>query len=227
MHEREQEYIKYTQQMINKLCDGNSKILEKYGSRMQWGLPLHKGYSRTSMQLKDACRRLSEGVESITHWNYFTALLGAGNAVVSGDFTTHIKTETCPYREQSYHVYAAYLSGKPTCLEIRQINPTGKKLELRDLARESCFVWEDEIIYIESMKEHLFWKNRLDVIETTGSLTEAEKHLSDFFVRIHRSYIVNKRHVRSVKRFGVCMDNGETLQIPSKRYLEVKRQLMC
>lgn len=221
-----EEYIRYTQKLIERLCAGDTRLWEKYGAQLQWSLPLHNGFKRyANAQCREALRCLSEGVKEVTHQDYDAALLDNGHAVVSGVFFTHIKEAGILYQEHCYCAHVVFIAGKPACLEIEPKEYGGKRLELRNLDRESLFVWEDEIIYIEVLQDHLYWKCRLDVLETTGTLLKLEKSLSDLFVRIHRSYMVNKNHVSGIRKYEVSMDNGDVLQIPEKKYLEVKRRL--
>lgn len=221
-----EEYIKFTQKFIERLCRGDSKIREKYGTQMQWSLSSHNGFVRyANAQWQEALRCLSEGVKEVTHKDYYAAYLKEGHVIVSGIFFTHIKEPDILYQEHCYCTHVVFISGKIAYIEIEPKRHIGKRLELHNLDRESCFVWEDEILYIEVMQDHLYWKCRLEVLETTGTLLKLEKNLSEFFVRIHRSYIVNRNHVSWIRKYEVRMDNGDILQIPQRKYSEVKRKL--
>lgn len=220
------EYIRYTKRFIEQLCKGDIKTLEKCGTQVQWVFPLHSVFSDAlNIKLKEAVDYLASGVKEVTHQDYYVIMLSGGNVVVSGSFLTHVKHENNLYQEQCYCTHIFYQANKIVYLEIEQRKCTGKRLELHNLERESRFVWEDEIIYVEAMRDHLYWNCRLGVIETTGTLMELEKKLSDFFVRIHRSYIVNKNHISKIHKCEVGMDNGDLLQIPPKKYFEIKRKL--
>ena len=52
-------------------------------------------------------------------------------------------------------------------------------------------------------------------------LAEIEVCLPDWFVRTHRSCIVNARRALGVRRFAVDMDDGSECPIAERRYLEV------
>lgn len=228
MNNAKEEYIRYTKKFIERLCKGDTNLLEKHREQMQWLLPLQNGFVRAdNAQLKEALGCLSEGVKDVMHQDYYAALLPGGHAIVFGTFLTHIKKAGRLDQEQCYCICVVFISGGIACLKIEPKKYIGKRLELRNLERESRFIWEDEIIYIEVMQNHLYWNCRLDVLQTTGTLMELEKELSDFFVRIHRSCLINKNHVSSIRKYEVKMDNGEILQISQKKYLEVKRKLQA
>lgn len=221
-----EEYIRFTQNFIERLCRGDEKIREKYGALIQWSLPPHNGFVRySSSQLKEALNRLSEGVKDVRYQECYAALFDNGGAMVSCNFLTQIKKADALWQEHRYCAHLVFHSGKIVCLEIEPQRNLGKRLELHNLDRETRFVWEDEIIYIEVMQDHLYWNCRLDVLETTGTLSKLEETLSDFFVRIHRSYMVNKNHVRRIQKYEVNMDNGDVLQIPQRKYLIIKKKL--
>lgn len=44
------------------------------------------------------------------------------------------------------------------------------------------------------------------------------------FVRIHQSYLVNLKHIKSIERYKAVLDNGVVLMIPKARYAEVKNK---
>lgn len=78
-----------------------------------------------------------------------------------------------------------------------------------------------EIIYIEGMSEYL--KIHLDGKDDRGlpqrpvislySLKRLEERLPAYFMRIHRSYIINLRHIKEVSKTRVMLDNDMLLPI--------------
>lgn len=79
----------------------------------------------------------------------------------------------------------------------------------------------DDISYIESMSEYL--KIHLDAKDTNGkaqkpiitlySMKKMEEHLPQYFMRIHRSYIVNLRKIQEVNKNRVIMGADTYLPI--------------
>lgn len=228
MNEREGEYIRYTQEIIGKLCKGNGEIAGKSGRTLRWKMEPAVGIGIPTPRFKEAVNRLSADVEEVTHYDYRAVMLEHGYAVVSGRFRTRIKnTGVMDSSLKTYHIYLAVCMGEIKMLEIIPDYLTGKQIELRDIDKEIRFLWEDEIVYIESQHNHLYWHCQFDVIKTVGTLSEVERSLSKLFVRIHRSYIVNRNKVERVKRFEAIMNNGAILQIPSKKYTHVREKLCC
>lgn len=84
----------------------------------------------------------------------------------------------------------------------------------------------DKILYIESrlhkLKFHVI-ESRLKKYTIYETLNQVEKELEgNNFVRIHQSYLVNLRYVKSISSYKAILTNGVELGIPKARYKEVK-----
>ncbi|MCD7902608.1 MAG: LytTR family transcriptional regulator DNA-binding domain-containing protein [Oscillospiraceae bacterium] len=84
-----------------------------------------------------------------------------------------------------------------------------------------------EILYILS-QNHDCTVHLLDGSSCQGRMRICDlmPALSDNFVRIHNSVIVNRNYVTMVKRFCVIMEDGAELPIPVKRFTEIKSLLL-
>lgn len=62
------------------------------------------------------------------------------------------------------------------------------------------------------------------VLESTGSLENLEKQLNGcgYFMRFHRSYLVNLNHIRNISRRAVTMSCLAEISIPRGKYNEIK-----
>lgn len=72
----------------------------------------------------------------------------------------------------------------------------------------------DDIIYIEGMNEYL----KVHTITGDPFLTHTTfkhiiKFLPDFFVQVHRSYLVNMKHVNEVERSVVLLSDGTRISV--------------
>lgn len=86
---------------------------------------------------------------------------------------------------------------------------------------------EREILYVEAVSDHILWHCQGKVIEAVDTLKHLEQELSGEFVRVHRSYIINKNQITSIQRCSVTMSNNCDIPIPYKKYVSVKEKLMC
>lgn len=84
-----------------------------------------------------------------------------------------------------------------------------------------------EVMYLESCKHYLTVCCCGGCYEVRGKISNFEKWMSEYdFVRIHRSYLVNLRFVKTIRATGVMLDNEELLPVSRDRLQEVKRQHM-
>lgn len=105
--------------------------------------------------------------------------------------------------------------------------------ELAD-RKEQYFVFEfnrqtyryayHEIIYFESKLRRIILHVKGDTAVLYGSLDEMEA-AHPAFVRIHKSYLVNPRHIRALSAGNVITVEGESLPV-SRRYKEKAERLL-
>ncbi len=82
-----------------------------------------------------------------------------------------------------------------------------------------------EIILIET-DEH---KNIIRLKDQTYQIYEKISTLEDMlkgygFLRIHKSFIVNMEHIRSINNYILTMDDGIQLSVPKARYRKVRQE---
>ncbi len=102
----------------------------------------------------------------------------------------------------------------------------GTVFHLTDVVERTFFLSEEEVLYLESGHNRVFWHTQKETVEVTGTLLSTEGGLPSAFVRIHKSFIVNSLHVKKINRCYVELTNGECLQIPVKKYTDVRRELI-
>lgn len=113
---------------------------------------------------------------------------------------------------------------KLTMLHISE--EPGMMFRLTDVVERTHFLAEAEILYLESGHNRVFWHTWKEAVEVAGTLLHAESGLPDAFVRIHKSFIVNSLHVEKIDRCYAELTNGERLQIPVKKYTDVRKELI-
>ena len=70
------------------------------------------------------------------------------------------------------------------------------------------------IIHLENHDYHMY--ESLDVLE--------ERLKAYGFLRVHQSYLVNIRHIRSINNYVLVLDTGEEMKVPKARYKQVKQE---
>lgn len=86
---------------------------------------------------------------------------------------------------------------------------------------------EDNIVYIESNLHELFFylmKNEIEVKRMNETLNNVENILSNTnFVRIHQSYLVNMKYIKSMKLQKAILLDGTELPIAKPRYKKARK----
>ena len=82
-----------------------------------------------------------------------------------------------------------------------------------------------EIIFIETSGHksviHLAAQN----YHLYESMDELEGKLGAYgFIRVHQSFMVNVRHVRSINNYILILDTGYEIKIPKARYKQVRQE---
>ena len=89
----------------------------------------------------------------------------------------------------------------------------------------------EKIFYVESNLHKLrfyIMEDKLKLYTLYGTLNELEQELIDFsFLRIHQSYLVNLKHIKSVRGYKMILSNNQELMIPKARYKDVKNAFIA
>lgn len=231
MDERKGELLKAARQVIELFYQGESFWLSQYYEEgMECITPHFKKENRNQKEISSYLKVLSRTVCGIIHKDYKVVLQTNIAAIITGsyyavvmqesgkaiqellDSTIVFKTDTAGMKVRHIHISSGAAEEKQYCI--------------KDISERLFFLKEEEIFYLESQHNHVIWHCLNGRMETTGSLKEAEEMLSEVFYRIQRGFIINTNHAYKVDRCYVQMDNGEKLQIPVKKYCDVKKGLM-
>lgn len=95
-----------------------------------------------------------------------------------------------------------------------------ERIHFHGTDRSDYFFYSDSIYYFEAAfgGKHSILHTVSDSYEVLGSVDSYDKRFSKFFLRCHRSYLVNPHYIRSIRRFKVSLTNGVVLPVPEKKY---------
>jgi DNA-binding LytR/AlgR family response regulator len=89
----------------------------------------------------------------------------------------------------------------------------------------------ERLLYIESKLHRLDFhvmEENLRTYVMYDTLNKIEDRLRDYdFVRVHQSYLVNLKFIKSVDRYKVVLTNGIELTVPKARYGNVKSKFIA
>lgn len=98
-----------------------------------------------------------------------------------------------------------------------------KKFDFNEGVREISL---ERLLYIESRLHKLEFhvmEDSMTIYTMYETLNQLDNELAgDFFVRIHQSYLVNLKYIKSIVRYKAELTNGIELSIPKVRYTYVK-----
>lgn len=92
-------------------------------------------------------------------------------------------------------------------------------------------LYTDNILYVESRKHKsifYYMESKIVTYQIYEKLDAIEQQMADYdFLRIHKSYLVNSKHIRKISNYLVTLDTGEELSVPRSRYQFVKEAFVA
>ncbi len=80
----------------------------------------------------------------------------------------------------------------------------------------------NEIYYFIMFSPYIDIHTRTEKVTLRKNISDIEKMLpKEYFIRCHRSYIVNVKHIKSIKKDNVLLENGVKIPISRGKYKEV------
>jgi two-component system, LytTR family, response regulator LytT len=96
-------------------------------------------------------------------------------------------------------------------LVIQQLLAEKNKMEMPFLEiisnRKTAKIPYSEIVYIESLSDYIRIHTRKDQIVSKEKISNLASRLPDIFIRIHRSYIINKDRIKNISYDEILVDD--------------------
>lgn len=97
-----------------------------------------------------------------------------------------------------------------------KVNGIGYKVNLKEIV---YFVSQSPYINLKCIDDQIKFRDKMDNIESRL------RELSDDFIRVSKSYLVNKKFIRSFSTKEVIMNNGEKITI-TRRYAQKFKEII-
>ena len=98
------------------------------------------------------------------------------------------------------------------------------RLEYRGELLELPF---DSILYLEVLGHSVSIVTEGETFTLTASLSSFEQELENHgFLRVHKSFLVNMRHIKKFQCRELTLDNGTAIRVSEKSYAEQKRKYL-
>lgn len=104
----------------------------------------------------------------------------------------------------------------------------GKRIFVRGIDQFMYYLLASTIQWIESEDKgvhsriHMIDQKSIVIMDTVSKLSAA---YSEFFIRIHASYLINPLYIRNLRRFEVELADGTVLPVPEKKYTRIKKEI--
>lgn len=134
----------------------------------------------------------------------------------------HISNEY-PYDEQD-KIYPNHFS-KLDIAKIYTLKTPMNKFPLKGLYGSCFYLSGDTIMWAESKRPHSLIHTNNKVYESLETVAAVADKYPDSLLKIHASYAVNPAYVTEIGRFYVCMTDGKRLNIPEKKYTQIRDEL--
>lgn len=109
---------------------------------------------------------------------------------------------------------------------IEQLSENCEVLQLQNRG-ELLALPVDSILYLEVLGHSVSVVTGEKVYTVNGTLSGFEQQLDRHgFLRVHKSYLVNMRHIRKFQCRELTLDNGSILRVSEKSYAEQKRKYL-
>jgi two-component system, LytTR family, response regulator len=105
--------------------------------------------------------------------------------------------------------------------QINNVNSSKNSFAFFNVNKTMVKVLFDEVLYVESMREYIYIHTPKGKVITKMGIGEIEKNLKEGFLRIHRSFLVNKEKITSYNAEEVFIDKISLPIGPNfKKYVE-------
>ena len=114
----------------------------------------------------------------------------------------------------------------PECMDdiCRQIRKKTKNM-LFSCVEGDVEIKLAEIVFIETTGHKSTIHLKEQDYHLYESMDELESKLGAYgFIRVHQSFMVNARHVRSISNYTLTLDTGYEIKVPKARYKQVRQE---
>lgn len=120
------------------------------------------------------------------------------------------------YREgpRIYHIHASKSPANPEPV----LTFTGRRAE-------SFYLRPDDILYVEADNVFTNLICGFRTLQVRQPISSVKNALPDYFLQIHRSFLVNIHYTAGLQRYTLELTNGAQLPIPEKKYKWLKEYL--
>lgn len=224
------ELLKAATRTVELFYQEKDSVMARYFENgMECITPHLKSRNKKPEEIEAFRKIVSKSVCGIIHKDYRVVMRTKMAAIIAGSCCIVVTSDSGKKLKEPVQVTLVLQTNgnKEVILRHIHISPDAeeKRFCIKDTRERLIFLNEEDVIYLESGHNHVIWHCRTGRVETAGTLGNTEKMLPPSFLRIQRGFIINRNHVSRVSRCFAEMDNGDVIQIPVKKYCEMKSRM--
>jgi len=221
------ELVRRTMQIVKEIFQKNTQAVSYCKGNMEWRFNHLSGYGQYCSSVRKALQGCGGEDRQIRHHQYHVQAITDQVYLVSGLFSIVPRQEGDDAPGIPYEILVCMSGGMAECVHVYGVRPERLLCRVQGIHEEIYFLEETEVLYIESSHNNVIWHCRGYQVESRDSLKRLEQCLPEDFVRIHRGFIVNTGLIHSIRGNEVHMRNGDTLVIPMRNYVRVRKTLLA
>lgn len=102
---------------------------------------------------------------------------------------------------------------------------TEQAIRFTDRHKREYHIFPNEILYVEADNIYCLLICKDQNISVPYPIILMQKLLPAYFIRIHRSFLVNQNFIAALYRHTIMLSNGFRLPVPVKKYQWLKKYL--
>lgn len=226
----ELQMIHRTKNIAERLVTGETGNLPYCSAAAYWQINSLYLRNAEKAQLKYSLRSHFNGKDAIEHGSYFMQPLDREVCIVYGSFCVRDRNDVSKAYDYSYNITNIMKNGiaERIILHGRRDEPVFCVIRCNE--NHLYMLKESEILYIESCHNDVIWHCKDFCLKSRGSLKEVEQCMPEYFLRLHRCFIVNANHIRCMEEREITVTNGDKMQIPVRNYISERdriRKICC
>ncbi|GEM_PF-5811251 len=228
--QRKQEFIFLSQKTLQTLYGDNPpSVLSFSGQNIVWVDTTSCSCLTGYYQLQSYLQNIAvTPPRTVNHLQYHILPLDTGSVIVTGQYKLIQKKAARTHTDRIYQVSLVWTYGEShprlMYLHISAAVPQFKEktpLCFSGRKAETYRLPADEILYIEAENIYCKLHGILETYHVCHSISQIEKLLPMQFLRVHRSFIINRQYVTRMYRYAVELSYQYTIPVPEKKYMKV------
>ncbi|MCD7826898.1 MAG: LytTR family transcriptional regulator [Clostridiaceae bacterium] len=223
----EMEVLQRGKSIIEQLCEKSIDDLPfcQKTTRFQINHFIERGGDRQRIKKR---MQVHFHVGEIMHGQYIANRISNEVWIVSGNFCLRDRGMEGNLRNAGTTYTVNIIFRDRTAVRIMLTGSRSEQVVYQARADEDHFymLTDYDVIYVESDRNYVIFHCREEDVRVRETLTKVGKSLPACFCQVHRSFIVNTKHIKAIKEREIVLDNNDMVELPVRSYRQKKKELL-